>query len=511
MAEYNPEMAPTYTGKQPGSIRSFFNQLLGTDEGVDRYEDVYGEGVPSYDIASGDVRPIGRRAIRYGDAPSVWEGAEATPIAPEAAPDEFANAGGTVSGGPVDVSEFSDPDAGFAAVPDQIGPPPLDWYGNMTNADANRMNDVTYGGELDDTLPTEMDLEGKGPPPPAAPNPPLDLTKHSPEFRKDVGPIKPIVQIPDVDQGGNQAGFVQEASPSNPSGAVSLSRRGALQAGLNKPETGKGIWDWITSGGLTWDKRGGGEDNEPLEFETDLSDLNIAPTNARATPRPQEPDIEGAEIDRNSLNPLTGMDITGDASLPPGVMNQLDQTLSTPVPPAVNANRQQQIATSLMNPAVPQITPTPLPMTPPPPPVGAANVQQAPPLPPAIPGGASGPPQGASGAGPGLPDAPISNVRPPTLTRRQKLKQPPNDAQQGGFNLMDTIMNMISRDPAAKPSGGGRGIPSIMKTLTNPPSRNDSAVATNTPRFQGASIPSPQPNAIPQILQDFQNRYGPKR
>ena len=148
MAEYNPEMAPTYTGEQPGSIRKFLGELLGIDKGVDRYEDVYAEGVPSYDIASGDVRPIGRRAIRYGDAPSVWEGAEATPIAPEAAPDEFVNAGGTVSGGPVDVSEFSDPDAGFAAVPDQIGPPPLDWYGNMTNADANRINEANTHREL---------------------------------------------------------------------------------------------------------------------------------------------------------------------------------------------------------------------------------------------------------------------------------------------------------------------------------------------------------------------------
>ena len=69
MAEYNPEMAPTYTGEQPGSIRKFLGELLGIDPGVDRYEDVFAEGVPSYDIASGDVRPIGRRAIRYGDAP----------------------------------------------------------------------------------------------------------------------------------------------------------------------------------------------------------------------------------------------------------------------------------------------------------------------------------------------------------------------------------------------------------------------------------------------------------
>jgi len=59
------------------------------------------------------------------------------------------------------------------------------------------------------------------------------------------------------------------------------------------------------------------------------------------------------------------------------------------------------------------------------------------------------------------------------------------DAQQGGGNLMSTIMGLL---PSSSPE-----------------------VATNTPRFQGASIPSPQPNAIPQILQDFQNRYGPKR
>ena len=73
---------PVYTGEQPGSIRSFFNQLLGVEPGLDRYENVYPEGTENYDKAgdgySGSVNPIGRREIRYGDAP-----VQGTPVDPD--------------------------------------------------------------------------------------------------------------------------------------------------------------------------------------------------------------------------------------------------------------------------------------------------------------------------------------------------------------------------------------------------------------------------------------------
>lgn len=449
-------MAPTYTGEQPGAIRKFLGELLGIDPGVDRYEDVFAEGVPSYDIASGDVRPIGRRAIRYGDAPEGVLGTpnEVEPVVPEADPNEFLfpNAAFPVTGGGDDATMYG----GDLSK--------LDWSrggneGVVSNADANALNEAN----IPDDDVQDMDLTGAFPGP---------------------GPAAASTLLPDI-----------------PPDADSLDNR----------FIGTGLGGWKPS--IPANNTPGSmiQDGTSANVPSVEADAQVSPTNpgSRVIPgkwagvpkrspyshRYYTGDDMGdlVDIDPGSLNPPGGgMDITGDASLPPGVQNQLDQMISTPVPPP--SADQLALAQGGGGPSVsgaaPEITPTPLPMNPP---VGQ--------------GMGAGPNAQAMGINPPtLPDAPISNVRLPTVPLNQPPIVPPPpagpsvrtggpggaagmaggiDAQQGGFNLMNTIMGLL---PSSSPE-----------------------VATNTPRFQGASIPSPQPNAIPQILQDFQSRYGPKR
>ena len=473
MAEYNPEMAPTYTGEQPGSIRKFLGELLGIDPGVDRYEDVFAEGVPSYDIASGDVRPIGRRAIRYGDAPPMPLDLEedtaqfdpnVMPTGEEMTEEQF------MAGQPA-TGKFSD-------IPEPGIKPQYRGDGRESIRDANTRlaatQDVGY----------------------QVPNAPMNLTG------EDAGPDAASSLLQNI-----------------PPDADSLDNR----------FIGTGLGGWKPS--IPADNTPGSmiQDGTSANVPSVEADSQVSPTNpgCRVIPgkwagvpkrspyshRYYTGDDMGdlVDIDPGSLNPPGGgMDITGEASLPPGVMNQLDQMISTPVPPPT----ADQIALAQggggpsVSGAAPEITPTPLPMNPP---VGqgmegpdaqAMSINQ-----PVGQGMGAGPnAQAMSINPPTLPDAPISNVRPPTIPLNQPPIVPPPpagpsvrtggpggaagmaggiDAQQGGFNLMNTIMGLL---PSSSPE-----------------------VATNTPRFQGASIPSPQSNAIPQILQDFQSRYGPKR
>jgi hypothetical protein len=108
---------------------------------------------------------------------------------------------------------------------------------------------------------------------------------------------------------------------------------------------------------------------------------------------------------------VSDLNIMGDASLPPGVMNQLDQTLSTPVPPP----SADQIALAQGG-GAPEITPTPLPMNPPVPPgrQGAIGTSIA---------GGGGGAGGVGGRG----------------------QTGGNAAQQGAFNLMNVIRSMIPK------------------------------------------------------------------
>jgi hypothetical protein len=220
MAEYNPEMAPTYTGEQPGSIRKFLGELLGIDPGVDRYEDVFAEGVPSYDIASGDVRPIGRRAIRYGDAP-VAESVVPEAV-PEADPNEFLfpNKAFPVTGGGDDASLYG----GDLSK--------LDWSrggneGVVSNADANALNEAN----IPDDDVQDMNLTGAFP----------DQGPAEPSLLERVNPFGPGPTTESI--AANRANM--DAANQDWEGGIDNSTRGNFQ-------------DWLMSvGAAPWMKRPG--------------------------------------------------------------------------------------------------------------------------------------------------------------------------------------------------------------------------------------------------------------
>ena len=414
-------MAPTYTGEQPGAIRKFLGELLGIDKGVDRYEDVYGEGVPSYDIASGDARPIGRRAIRYGDAP--------------------------VTEMPLDLEEDT-PGAMEGILP----PPPseiptkeqfegpTDWYGNMTNGDANR---IIEGAEVEPMHGTEIGDAG-----------PMNLIESD---ITDVSGEAPVNKYPE----GTLMHWLNSSTASDPNAVGG--RMGAIQ---RQSAAKRGPEDFVES-------TGGRGQPPPLPASPDVVPPEppaARPVNPRANVagsaggqdvspgtgpdlkgrggrgRP-EPDITGAEVDP--------MNLMGGASLPPQGFdpNTVANTYGgeLPIPPvnpradvgggvstdadvggAVRFRGQPSITQDLPSAvpgAAPEITPTPLPMNPPlgirsrgvTPPSLSVNPRAA-----ALNTSIAGGGEGAGGIG-------------------GRGQAGGNAAQQGAFNLMNVIRSMMPK------------------------------------------------------------------
>ena len=401
--DYNPEMAPTYTGEQPGAIRSFFNQLLGIEPGVDRYEDVYAEGVPSYDIASGDVRPIGRRAIRYGDAPP-----QGTPVDPDN-PLPWLNPPGR---NPTD-REFSPTNEEITAEEfgdvGYTGPPPaIRGSGMETNEDRQRRIDESNNSmvgqlgneELMDSTPFEVDYLGDG----------SELAEVGTDVSGEVPGEVPVNKYPP----GTLMHWLNSAPETDPNAA------GGRLGALKRQQA-------IVPDVSQMTESVGGRKQPPPR----IASPDVVPPKPAAAPVNPRANVAGSAGGQD-VSSGTGPDLKGRGG----------RGGTSPAP--------------TINP--PPMTPTPLPMNPP---VGQ--------------GMEGGPPQTqalVNAIYQAMPTIPASRTEPQFTAQGHRM----------GGNV---------------PGNVG-------------PSRFTYQGAF-TPKPDGFSGTSPQPHAIPQTLQDFQSRYGPKR